>query len=413
MNSAPGASCGNLATTLKMRATHFAPRTCCVNTRRAGTPEVTIVAQALSLPIADSPVVDAAFKIAFSRFFTSSAGQTHTDEQPFRADDADAATGEAVAEWLRAARADLGTSLKEAVAYERGTVRDMAWTCEDGAAALKLQFLETPPTLAWLRVTSVWPEGSDFRTRLQDALARHGLVPTHRYDAGDGTRVAFATAPRYGGVAFTYRNYGRERLDDVSHNYSPDVVSRVRDVIGLVRAGAHGLIIISGPPGTGKTHLIRAMMTELRDVRRAVVCVPPLEFLSSASLLLEAASSFDRALLVFEDLGDVLSPQAPMEHVDTNAVLLNLSDGLLSLLVDVVVILSFNTGMEALNPALLRPGRCLSRLEVRPLSFHQAQGLLPFPLKAHREYSLAEVYEMRRTGAEAAVTRREMGFATP
>ena len=175
-----------------------------------------------------------------------------------------------------------------------------------GAAALWLQFLATPPTLAWLRVTSAWPEGSNFPARLRDGLARQGFVPARQEDAGDDTKVAFATAPRYGGVDFTYRNYGRERLDDVGSNYSREVVSKVRDVIGRVRDGAHGLIIISGPPGTGKTHLIRAVMTELSSVRRAVVCVPPLEFLSNASLLLEAASSVDRALLVFEDLGDVL-----------------------------------------------------------------------------------------------------------
>ena len=85
--------------------------------------------------------------------------------------------------------------------------------------------------------------------------------------------------------------------------------------------------------------------------------LPYVEPARTVTSLLEAtSSSFDRALLVFEDLGDVLSPQAPMEHVDTNAVLLNLSDGLLSLLVDVVVIPSFNTQMEQLNPALLRPG---------------------------------------------------------
>ena len=79
---------------------------------------------------------------------------------------------------------------------------------------------------------------------------------------------------------------------------------------------------------------------------------------------------------------------------------------------DVVVIMSFNTRMDSLNPALLRAGRCLSRLEVHPLTFPQAQDLLPFPLNGRREYSLAEVYEMRRTGAEAAATRREIGFTT-
>ena len=75
-----------------MRATHFPPRACSVKTRSlAGAPEAAIVAQALLYPIADSPVVDAAFKIAFSGFYTGSAGQTHTDEKPFKADDTDSA----------------------------------------------------------------------------------------------------------------------------------------------------------------------------------------------------------------------------------------------------------------------------------------------------------------------------------
>ena len=81
-------------------------------------------------------------------------------------------------------------------------------------------------------------------------------------------------------------------------------------------------------------------------------------------------------------------------------------------MVDVVAILSFNTGMEQLNLALLHPGRCLTRLEVRPLPFARAQELVPFRLNGHPEYSLAEVYEMRRTGTEAAITRREIGFTT-
>ena len=100
------------------------------------------------------------------------AGETHTDRNFFKADDADAATGQAVLERLRAARAYLGPSLKGAVAYEHGTVSEIAWSCHDGAAALWLEFLETPPTLAWRRVTSAWPAGSDFPARLRDGLVR-------------------------------------------------------------------------------------------------------------------------------------------------------------------------------------------------------------------------------------------------
>ena len=86
------------------------------------------------------------------------------------------------------------------------------------------------------------------------------------------------------------------------------------------------------------------------------------------------------------------------------------SDGLLPLPVDVDVILWFNPDMDRLKPALVRLGRCLSRLQVHPLPFHQAHYLVPFRLKGHREYSLAEVNEILGTGGNAA-TQREMGLA--
>ena len=128
-----------------MRATHLVLWTCSVNTRLpAGGTAATILAHALSAPIADSPVIDAAFKIAASRFFTSSGGETHTDRNFFKADDAHAATGPSVAERLRAARADLGPSLKEAVAYENGTVRDIAWSCDDGRGRSMAAILGNP-----------------------------------------------------------------------------------------------------------------------------------------------------------------------------------------------------------------------------------------------------------------------------
>ncbi len=77
---------------------------------------------------------------------------------------------------------------------------------------------------------------------------------------------------------------------------------------------------------------------------------------------------------------------------------LNFSDGLLSLLGNVVFILTFNHEVSQINPALTRPGRCLGQLTVGLLGRDQAQGIAGFDLPDDRGYTLAEAYEMRRVG---------------
>ncbi len=84
----------------------------------------------------------------------------------------------------------------------------------------------------------------------------------------------------------------------------------------------------------------------------------------------------------------------------------HVSDGLLPLPVDVDVILWFSPAMDRVKPALARLGRCLSRLQVHPLPFHRAQDLVPFRLKGHREYSLAEVNEILGTGGKRLLSER-------
>ena len=86
------------------------------------------------------------------------------------------------------------------------------------------------------------------------------------------------------------------------------------------------------------------------------------------------------------------------------------SGGLLPLPVHVDVILWLNLDMDGVKPALVRLGRCLSRLQVRPLPFHQAQDLVPFRLEGHREYSLAEVNEILGTGGEGGYSARDVAL---
>ena len=96
--------------------------------------------------------------------------------------------------------------------------------------------------------------------------------------------------------------------------------------------------------------------------------------------------------------------------MESNPILPQVSDGLLPLPVDVDVILWLDPDMDGVKPALVCLGRCLSRLQVRPLPFHQAQDLVPFRLEDHREYSLAEVNEILGTGGEGGYSARDVAL---
>ncbi|WP_243709556.1 hypothetical protein [Micromonospora sp. 15K316] len=52
--------------------------------------------------------------------------------------------------------------------------------------------------------------------------------------------------------------------------------------------------------------------------------------------------------------------------------LLNLTDGLLGQGRNVLVAITTNEDLSRLHPAVVRPGRCLARIEVGPLSYAEA-----------------------------------------
>ena len=226
------------------------------------------------------------------------------------------------------------------------------------------------------------------------ALARLGIRPSLTHKGDEDVSVTFAfQGPR----GPTYRDgiFDRLPLAGVRNNYAPAVVTQVEHLLALMRDKTHGLVFLGGPSGTGKSYLIRTMLSELRTSRKGLVCSPALDFLRNPGLLLQVASQYKRAIVVLEDVGEVLEQAAQgTGRLEEVSGLLNLSEGLLSILSDTVMVVSSNVAPDKLNPALLRPGRCLGRLEVGRLEHEQAQRWLGKDLPK-RGYSLAELYALR------------------
>lgn len=149
----------------------------------------------------------------------------------------------------------------------------------------------------------------------------------------------------------------------------------------------HRGYLLTGPPGTGKTSLVRhlgqrfGMPVYVSDGSiRSITCAPPrsillLEDVDSITKMRDAAKDFSRyaaAVGSTPNAGVVSDSKAISEEdifAPTLSVLLNALDGIAS--TDGVIVVMTTNCPEKLDPAVLRPGRVDYRLHLGPCSLEQ------------------------------------------
>lgn len=156
------------------------------------------------------------------------------------------------------------------------------------------------------------------------------------------------------------------------------------------------LLLLSGPPGTGKTTLLREMIAKC-ELGAEVVYNQSL-MKSEAILMGFLFGSND--LLIYEDADKVLLPRT--EGNEAMSKFLNAGDGLVKLPRKKIIFTTNTLDKKGIDPALLRPGRCfggdvtmLPRLNrEQTLAVYQAHGKKP-PHLTGDSYSLAEIFNQR------------------
>lgn len=161
------------------------------------------------------------------------------------------------------------------------------------------------------------------------------------------------------------------------------------------------LVVVSGPPGCGKTYLVRAW---LAAVRARFIYVPAglIRDLTGPQLI-SALCNYDYDsdskpnVLIVEDADTVLL-QRGVDNLDALSALLNLSAGILGDALDVRVIATTNAEKLKLDAAVLRPGRLCQHIEVERLSYEDAasayRGITGISGELEpRAHSLAELYQ--------------------
>lgn len=191
------------------------------------------------------------------------------------------------------------------------------------------------------------------------------------------------------------------------------------------------LMIWHGEPGTGKTFAIRSLLMAWRDRFNFVIVTDPEKLLASPSYYYEVASAPNmnavpgaqsnddddqdpnyskkkRLLFIIEDSGDLISTESRRKHWDKFGKLLNITDGLIGQGREDIFLLTFNEELREIDPAIVRPGRCISKLEFQKFPLEDAQSWLTRNGVGHLEpfgadrlspvASLAELYQIKSKG---------------
>lgn len=132
-------------------------------------------------------------------------------------------------------------------------------------------------------------------------------------------------------------------------------------------------VLLYGPPGNGKTSLIRAVATELR-MSVGVINLSDTT-INDSSLASLFNSAGDNTLIVLEDIDCVFDGRDAKEASDklSFAGLLNALDGVASM--DGRVVVMTTNHIDKLDNALIRPGRCDLRVYMGNASAEQAESL--------------------------------------
>ena len=152
--------------------------------------------------------------------------------------------------------------------------------------------------------------------------------------------------------------------------------------MGVTASDVNGrLLLLYGPPGTGKTTVLRTLAARWRKWCQVDCVLDPERLFADPGYLIEVAMGTRRrqAPLAAAPAGGLRRAdrrRGPARAGQALSRLLNLTDGMLGQGRDVLVAITTNEDLARLHPAVVRPGRCLARIELGPLPFDQARAWL-------------------------------------
>lgn len=197
----------------------------------------------------------------------------------------------------------------------------------------------------------------------------------------------------------------------IDENYNDDFLPVYKDLLQFLDSRESGLVLLYGSAGTGKTTIIRNLCSQYP---KNYIVVPTsltsrLGDPDFVSFMIDNANS----VFILEDCEQVLVDRGVNMFNGAISNILNMSDGLLSDIMNIKFICTFNADIKTIDQALLRKGRCYAKYEFKELSEDKVQHLnekYNLGISDIKPMTLAEIYNADKTEYSEKKKSRKIGF---